>query len=66
MPRPDGVFLTDDLQRLVQQGKVANVPVLSGVLIPFDEYCDQYSSCICKGDCDDEGTLFSLAQRNIT
>ncbi|KAF9049529.1 carotenoid ester lipase precursor [Hymenopellis radicata] len=47
MPRPDGVFLTDDLQRLVLQGKVANVPVMSG-------------------DCDDEGTVFSFSQRNIT
>ncbi|KAF9049513.1 alpha/beta-hydrolase [Hymenopellis radicata] len=47
MPRPDGVFLTDTLPRLLQQGKVANIPVVSG-------------------DCDDEGTVFALSQRNIT
>ncbi|KAF9049528.1 carotenoid ester lipase precursor [Hymenopellis radicata] len=47
MPRTDGIFLTDDAQRLVQQGKIAAVPVVSG-------------------DCDDEGTIFSLSQRNIT
>ncbi|KAF9041954.1 carotenoid ester lipase precursor [Hymenopellis radicata] len=47
LPRTDGIFLTDDAQRLVQQGKIADVPVVSG-------------------DCDDEGTIFSLSQRNIT
>nr|GAT46970.1 predicted protein [Mycena chlorophos] len=30
MPREDGIFLTDHLQRLVQQGKVANVPFVTG------------------------------------
>ncbi|KAI0699094.1 carotenoid ester lipase precursor [Cytidiella melzeri] len=30
LPRADGVFLTDDPQRLVQEGKVANVPFVSG------------------------------------
>ncbi|KAF8264084.1 alpha beta-hydrolase [Lactarius quietus] len=43
----DGVFLTDNPQKLVQQGKVANIPFVSG-------------------ECDDEGTLFSLAQTNVT
>ncbi|KAJ7914278.1 Alpha/Beta hydrolase protein [Mycena leptocephala] len=47
LPREDGVFLTDNPQRLVQQGKVANVPFITG-------------------DCDDEGTLFSLSTLNIT
>ncbi|KAF7327211.1 Carboxylic ester hydrolase [Mycena kentingensis (nom. inval.)] len=47
LPREDGVFLTDNPQRLVQQGKVANVPFVTG-------------------DCDDEGTLFSLSTLNIT
>ena len=46
-PRVDGVFLVDDPQKLVQQGKVARIPFISG-------------------DCDDEGTLFSLTQNNIT
>ncbi|KAJ8519353.1 hypothetical protein ONZ45_g3707 [Pleurotus djamor] len=47
LPRADGVFLTDNPQKLVQQGKVANVPFVTG-------------------DCDDEGTLFSLANLNVT
>ncbi|KAJ7710612.1 carotenoid ester lipase precursor [Mycena rosella] len=47
LPREDGVFLTDNPQRLVQQGKVAAVPFVSG-------------------DCDDEGTIFSLSTLNVT
>ncbi|KAF8194385.1 alpha beta-hydrolase [Mycena galopus ATCC 62051] len=47
LPRVDGIFLSDDPQRLVQEGKVANVPFVTG-------------------DCDDEGTLFSLSTLNIT
>ncbi|KAG7088905.1 hypothetical protein E1B28_012850 [Marasmius oreades] len=47
LPRADGVFLTDNPQRLVQQGKVAKIPIVSG-------------------DCDDEGTLFSLSTLNVT
>lgn len=46
-PRADGVFLTDDPQKLVQAGSVANIPFVTG-------------------DCDDEGTLFSLTLLNIT
>jgi acetylcholinesterase len=47
LPRVDGDFLTDDPLKLVQQGKVANIPIVSS-------------------DCDDEGTLFSLVQTNVT
>ncbi|KAJ7748213.1 carotenoid ester lipase precursor [Mycena maculata] len=47
LPREDGLFLTDNPQRLVQQGKVANVPFITG-------------------DCDDEGTVFSLSTLNVT
>ncbi|KAL9714100.1 hypothetical protein Ac2012v2_002409 [Leucoagaricus gongylophorus] len=47
LPRADGVFLTDHPQRLVQSGKVANVPYITG-------------------NCDDEGTLFSLSTLNLT
>jgi acetylcholinesterase len=46
-PRADGYFLTDDPQKLVQQGQVARIPFVSG-------------------ECDDEGTLFSLSQVNVT
>ena len=47
MPRVDGVFLADDPQKLVQQGKVARIPFVAG-------------------ECDDEGTPFSLSQLNVT
>ncbi|KAJ7366220.1 carotenoid ester lipase precursor [Mycena albidolilacea] len=47
LPRADGTFLSDNPQRLVQQGKVAKIPFVTG-------------------DCDDEGTLFSLSTLNIT
>ncbi|KAG7090372.1 hypothetical protein E1B28_009491 [Marasmius oreades] len=47
LPRTDGVFLSDTPQKLVQQGKVAKIPIVSG-------------------DCDDEGTLFSLSTLNVT
>ncbi|KAF8261992.1 carotenoid ester lipase precursor [Lactarius quietus] len=46
-PYADGIFLTDNPQKLVQQGKVARIPFVSG-------------------ECDDEGTLFSLSQTNVT
>jgi len=47
LPREDGVFLTDDPQKLVMAGKVARIPFVTG-------------------NCDDEGTLFSIANVNVT
>ncbi|KAK7029558.1 hypothetical protein VNI00_014435 [Paramarasmius palmivorus] len=47
LPRADGTFLSDNPQKLVQEGKVANIPMISG-------------------NCDDEGTAFSLSSLNIT
>ncbi|KAJ8490001.1 hypothetical protein ONZ51_g2565 [Trametes cubensis] len=47
MPHADGLFLTDNPQRLAQEGKIANIPFVIGA-------------------CEDEGTLFSLANLNIT
>jgi acetylcholinesterase len=46
-PRIDGTFLVDSPQKLVQQGIVARIPLVSG-------------------NCDDEGTLYSLSQLNVT
>jgi acetylcholinesterase len=34
LPRTDGVFLTDNPQKLVQQGKVAKIPYVTGKLRP--------------------------------
>ncbi|TFK27679.1 carotenoid ester lipase precursor [Coprinopsis marcescibilis] len=47
LPRTDGVMFSDNPQKLVQQGKVARVPYITG-------------------NCDDEGTAFSLSTLNIT
>ncbi|GJE92625.1 carotenoid ester lipase precursor [Phanerochaete sordida] len=46
-PLIDGVFLTDDPQKLVARGAIADVPFVNG-------------------DCDDEGTLFTIQSLNIT
>jgi len=46
-PRADGRFLTDDPQKLVLAGSVADIPIING-------------------NNDDEGTLFTLTQFNIT
>jgi acetylcholinesterase len=46
-PRADGIFLADSPQKLVEEGKVADIPFITG-------------------DCDDEGTMFSLSSLNIT
>ncbi|KAG6829134.1 hypothetical protein H0H92_005608 [Tricholoma furcatifolium] len=47
LPREDGTFLTENPQQLVLDGKVADIPFITG-------------------DCDDEGTLFSLSTLNVT
>ncbi|VDB92096.1 unnamed protein product [Peniophora sp. CBMAI 1063] len=46
-PREDGVFLTDTPQRLVRDGAVVDVPIVTS-------------------NCDDEGTITSLSNTNIT
>ncbi|KAA1472206.1 alpha/beta-hydrolase [Dentipellis sp. KUC8613] len=47
MPRADGVFLKDSMQKLVLEGSVAKIPMING-------------------DADDEGTIFSLYNSNLT
>lgn len=47
LPRTDGTFLTENPMNLVQNGKVAKIPYVTG-------------------NCDDEGTLFSLSTLNVT
>jgi acetylcholinesterase len=64
-PRADGVFLTDDPQKLVQQGLVADVPFVTGgsqSLTAFFPVLITHTI----GDCDDEGTLFSFSTLNVT
>lgn len=31
MPRTDGILLSDNAQQLIEEGKVANVPIVSGM-----------------------------------
>jgi hypothetical protein len=47
-PRADGVFLPDNPQKLVQQGKVMNIPIVSG--IPPIHY--PYTPCTPRADRD--------------
>jgi acetylcholinesterase len=64
-PRADGVFLTDDPQKLVQQGLVADVPFVTGGSQCFAAFFPVVMTHTI-GDCDDEGTLFSLSNLNVT
>ena len=64
LPRADGKFLPDAPQKLVQQGSVANIPFVTGVST-FGCHNDDIPNHAPQ-DCDDEGTLFSLATLNIT
>ena len=65
-PSADGTFLTAAAQRLVLNGSVADVPFV----ISEHQHCSlvKVSSVLTKGtgDDDDEGTLFSWANSNIT
>lgn len=65
LPREDGVFLTDNPQRLVQQGKVARVPIIAGTYIPRPLFPTQTLTWI-PGSVDDEGTMFSFSTLNLT
>ena len=60
----DGLFLTDNPQRLAQEGKIANIPFVIGIVTP--PVCISTPHLRDVGACEDEGTLFSLANLNIT
>ncbi|PFH54015.1 hypothetical protein AMATHDRAFT_800 [Amanita thiersii Skay4041] len=64
LPRVDGVFLKDYPQQLVLQGKVARIPLITGALAFFSLH--HHLLTLSTGNCDDEGTLFSLSTLNIT
>ncbi|KAH9024966.1 carotenoid ester lipase precursor [Lactarius hengduanensis] len=55
LPRVDGVFLTEPPQHAVLRGHVANVPMIAGMPLPA-----------LTGNCDDEGSLFSLSSLNVS
>ena len=63
LPRVDGVFLTEPPQYSVLRGHVSDVPVITGVFA-LSCYCTEL---ICsQGNCDDEGSLFSVSTINIS
>ena len=63
LPRVDGVFLTEPPQYSVLRGHVSNVPMITGVFATSYFYTIFISAL---GNCDDEGTLFSISTINIT
>ena len=66
MPRVDGVLLTEPPQYSVLRGHVANVPLITGV---FESRLVVHNMRLTRrmsGNCDDEGTLFSISSRNIS
>ncbi|KAF5376472.1 hypothetical protein D9615_008628 [Tricholomella constricta] len=65
LPRADGTFITDNPQKLVEEGKVANIPFVIGeyyLFLPPGFSSNPFFA----GDCDDEGTLFALSSLNVT
>jgi hypothetical protein len=65
MPRADGNFLTEPPQYAVLRGHVANVPIITGTPLPYVLRGVKHFMFL-TGNCDDEGSLFSMASLNIT
>jgi hypothetical protein len=66
LPRADGVFLTDNPQRLVQKGQIARVPFITGELHSRALHISSHKMLTWTGNCDDEGTLASFSTTNLT
>lgn len=60
------MFLTDNPQKLASKGEVADVPFVTGMIILLEPSELTEILTVDSGDCDDEGTLFSLSTLNIT
>jgi acetylcholinesterase len=65
MPRADGDFLIEPPQYAVLRGHVANVPIITGTPIPYVLHGVKRFTFL-TGNCDDEGSLFSMASLNVT
>ena len=64
LPRVDGVFLPSTFQRALLEGKVANVPLITGVCILY-----LFGTSILKRftqDVEDEGSIFSISALNVS
>jgi acetylcholinesterase len=56
LPRADGVFLTDNPQKLVADGSVANIPIITGMHRSSTHLYFYFYLPLWIGNCDDEGT----------
>lgn len=65
MPRVDGDFLTEPPQYAVLRGHVADVPMITGTS-SLCILCGVKYFTYLTGNCDDEGSLFSISSLNIT
>jgi acetylcholinesterase len=64
-PRADGAFLEAPHQQLVLQGSVADIPFVIGNKTTYSLF-PIVLNLVTPGNCDDEGTLFSLDSFNVT
>jgi acetylcholinesterase len=64
LPRVDGHFLTEPPQYSVLRGHVADVPMITGMVPVMIYYNTEF--IFTKGNCDDEGSLFSISTINIS
>ena len=64
-PRADGAFLEAPPQQLVLQGSVADIPFVIGNKTTYSLF-PAVVNLVTPGNCDDEGTLFSLDSFNVT
>ncbi|KAI0628196.1 carotenoid ester lipase [Trametes polyzona] len=64
--RFDGVFVKENSQQLVLNGKVADIPFVTGEFFSVDYSPTRRSTDHLAGNDLDEGTIFSLAAFNIT
>ena len=64
-PRADGTFLKAPPQQLVLQGSVADIPFVTGKKTTYPLF-SLVINLATPGNCDDEGTLFSLGSFSVT
>jgi acetylcholinesterase len=64
-PKTDGTFLKAPLQHQISQGSVASVPFVTGNKT-IDFRFSVVVNLATPGNCDDEGTAFSLGSVNVT
>ncbi|KZP15031.1 alpha/beta-hydrolase [Athelia psychrophila] len=66
LPRVDGKFLKDDPQQLVMKGRQRRKYSFRFWFVMLRPHLQDHSLITFPGNCDDEGTLFTFNQQNIT